>query len=82
MYLNHIEIRVYLYLYLIENCVFVFEYLGKSVFDPSPVLKTSFTKKMCLTNFTGGQWVNTYYLYHSLWVYPVTQWSLIFQGEI
>ena len=35
-YLNHIEARVYLYLYLIENSVFVFEFLGKSVFDPGP----------------------------------------------
>ena len=37
-YLNYIAIRVYLYLYLIENGVFVFEFLGKSVFDPAPLL--------------------------------------------
>ena len=35
-YLNYIEIRVYLYLYLTENGLFVFVLFEKSEFDPSP----------------------------------------------
>ena len=47
-YLNYIEIRAYLYLYLIEKSVFVFAFLEKSVFDPSPDVFALFFTVLCL----------------------------------